>query len=178
MDFEGNFERSLFTKNSEKTFIDKILAKDDVKAIRDLIKKEHWRREDLLEVLYLLSSAEAKLLNYGEWDRYIIMKFFVWIREYVKVAELLYDYEDNVTKKHITLSPTTKRLFERNKILFEHNIKFLVDLYFQIGRSSLSIGGTGFMEILTNKYEMSYPNASPAVATQVGTEPKRRGLFN
>ena len=51
----------------------------------------------------------------------------------------------------------------------EHNIKFLVDLYLNIGRTSLSVGATGLMEILKNKYEIVYPGAG-GVNTPMGEQ--------
>ena len=56
----------------------------------------------------------------------------------------------------------------------EHNVKFLVDLYFNLARTTLSKGATGFLEILKNKYEISYPNASEI---QTPTETARKGVF-
>lgn len=157
---EQALQSQLFTQGKEKTFIDKILAKEDNEKIRELVKKNTLTRSDLLELLYLLSSVESKLLNYGEWDRYVILKFFVWIREFVKVSELLYDYQDEQKKKTKHLSERAKKLFENNQRLFEHNVKFLVDLYLNIGRTTLSLKGSGFMELLNNKFELAYPQAN------------------
>lgn len=197
--FEKQIENSLFSGQSEKTFIDKILAKEDVNAVRELIKKPKLERADLLELLYLLSGTEAKLLNYGEWDRYIILKFFVWIREFVKIAEILYDYQDDlkikmrlctcggytkVTKSDgdlkkctcevpdfdFILSNRTKQLLYNNERLIEHNAKFLIDLYFNIGRTTLSLGATGIMELLKNKFEMIYPT-NPMTAAPEQKQP-------
>ena len=186
--FEEKLQQAIFSQSSEKTFIDKLLAKDDIAAIREIIKKDKLKREDFLEILYLLSSSEIKLLNLSAHERYIMMKFFVWIREFVKMAELIYDYQDNMQNENICrncdgffkedinnpdkklkkckcdnpksfiLSRRAKKYFGNIVRLIEHNIKFLVDLYFNIGRSSLSLGGTGFMEILKNKYEVKYEN--------------------
>lgn len=41
---------------------------------------------------------------------------------------------------------------------YEHNVKFLIDIYLNIARTSLSVGGKGIKEMLTNKYEMQYYN--------------------
>lgn len=159
--FEESLEKAIFNRSPEKTFVDKILARSEVEQIRELIKKPHLTRSELLELLYLLSGTEAKLLNYGEWDRYVILKFFVWIREFIKVAELLYDYQDDLNERQksgkITISKRTKQLLNNNVRLLEHNAKFLIDLYFNIGRTTLSVGATGFLEVLKNKYELSYP---------------------
>lgn len=161
---EDNITRNIFAGQTEKTFIDKIFAKEDVEKIRDLIKKPKLTRSELLELLYLISANESKLVNYGEWDRYIALKFFVWIREFIKVAELLYDYKDDLEKKaklsnsKFNLSDRSKQLLDNNERLIEHNAKFLIDLYLNMARTTLSLGATGFIETLKNKYEIAYPN--------------------
>lgn len=162
MSFEQQIQQAMFNKSKEKTFIDKILAKDDVRAVQELIKKPSLGREDLLELLYLLSSTESKLLNYSKWDRYVILKFFVWIREFIKVAELIYDYKDDIEERkketgQDPLTPRAKMLLSNAIRKIEHNAKFLIDLYFNIGRTTLSLGASGFMEVLNNKFEISYP---------------------
>lgn len=206
---EQELARAIFNNPQEKTFIDKIFAKDDVTSVRELIKKPRLTREQLLELLYLLSANETKLLNYSAWDRYIALKFFVWIREFIKVAELLYDYKDyllfqeNICKeckgyiekepiltyawstkkidkcvcekpRRQFLTDRTKKYLENCERLIEHNAKFLIDLYFNIGRTTLSLGATGFIETLKNKYEISYPQMSN-VNTPIENE--RKGIF-
>lgn len=159
--FEESLQRNIFSTSQEKTFIDKLLAKEDVQSIKELIKKPHLNRAELLELLYLISGTESKLLNLGEWDRYILLKYFVWIEEFIKLVQLLFDYKDRLDKlesqKKILLNERTKKQFENVQSLFEHNAKFLIDLYFNIGRTSLSLGGMAFIEMLKNKYEIAYP---------------------
>lgn len=163
MDFEQRLQQSMFSQTAEKTFIDKLLSRKDVEDIRTIVRKPSLSREDMLEVLYLIAGVESKLHNYGEWDRYLILKFFVWIREFCKVTEILFDYKEKLEKKEkdgsVVLSDRTKMTLDNVMKLMEHNIKFLLDLYLNISRSSLSIGATGFLEILKNKYEISYPSA-------------------
>jgi len=197
---EDNITRGIFSGQTEKTFIDKLFAKEDVEKIRELIKKPKLTRSELLELLYLISANEAKLVNYSAWDRYIALKFFVWIREFIKVAELLYDYRDdllikanvcvtckgyiNNTQKKLKkcdckepipfeLSDRTIKLLDNNERLIEHNAKFLIDLYLNIARTTLSLGATGFIETLKNKYEIAYPN-------NVGVQPveEKKGMFS
>ena len=182
MGYEQDLQRSIFTGAGERTFIDKVLAKDDVNAIRELVKKPKLTRGELLEVLYLISGTEAKLLNYNEWDRYIVLKFFVWIREFIKISEILFDYEDELYNKEnicrdckllikttqekkcvckdpnptLILNDRTKRLLLNNDMLLQHNAKFLIDLYLNIGRTSMSITSAGFTELIRNKYEVQY----------------------
>jgi len=173
MVFEGDIKRSVFSGTGEKTFIDKVLAKDDVKAIQELIKKKKLSREELLEILYLISGTEAKLLNYSEWDRYVILKFFVWIREFVKIAEFLFDYEDDLKKKKkegkVKISARTQKLLDNNSNYIQHNAKFLIDLYLNISRTSMSIGMSSFIELVRNKYEVEYsPTQQTGIAQKKG----------
>ena len=112
---ESQISKSMFSKEREKSFIDKILAKDNIESIRTLIKKKELVREDLLEILYLLGSEEIKLLNFSEWERHIVLKLFVWIREFCKAAEILYDYEDSLKKDPSKLEKETQELFNNNK---------------------------------------------------------------
>lgn len=176
MDFEEAISRNLFKQDYERSFIDKILSRADVDRIRELIRKKSLKREELLEILYLLSSNESKLLNLGSWDRYILLKYFVWIREFIKIVEQLYDYTDDLEakekRKEIILSDRTRQLLKNIERQIEHNAKFLIDLYFNIARTTLSLGATGMMELLKNKYEIVYPQQS----IQTNIKEKKGGL--
>lgn len=178
--FEENLQNSLFNRNPEKSFLDKLFSRQDVERVKELVKKHPLTRAELLELLYMLTSNEMKLLNLSEWDRYIILKYFVWIREFVKIAELLYDYNDDLNAKEkkgkFVISERTHKLLSNNDRLIEHNAKFLVDLYFNIGRTSLSVGGTGFLESLKQKFEMSYPNGIPQLNTPM-QDNRTGGIF-
>src|SRR6056297_2048732 len=90
---------SILNSSGEKTFIDKLLGKNDVERVRELVRKEKLTREELLELLYSLTGTEMKLLNLGTWDRYVILKYFVWIRDFVKNIEIMYDYQEKVFKE-------------------------------------------------------------------------------
>lgn len=173
---EDEITRGLFSKNTEKTFIDKILAKDDIAKMKDLVRKEDLTRSDMLELLYLISGVEQKLVNYSEWDRYVILKFFVWIREFVKLMELLFDWEDNQKKieEQFTLTAEQRLLFDKSKKIMEHNVKFLMDLFLNIMRSSLSVNGSAFFEILRNKYELKYDYSGQLV----GAQQEKKSLFS
>jgi hypothetical protein len=183
-EFESEIAKKMFSNTTEKTFIDKVLSKEDGERIRDLIKKPHLNRSEILEILYMLGSQESKLMNYSDNDRYVILKFFVWIREFVKITELLFDFRDDLMIKDSTCS-VCKKMFKEwvdtndkckcsepkplssltpraRKLLFnverhiEHITKFLVDLYLTICRTTMSLGATAFMELTRNKYELQY----------------------
>lgn len=200
MGFEQALENSIFSGQSEKTFIDKALDKEDIDRLRDLIKKDVLTRQDLLEILNLISGKELKLWNLGEWDRYALTKFFVLIREFVVFEERLWDYKDDLGKKQnvckncksylevngnnklrkcicsnpepsLILSPRSIQIFDNIMRTVEHDIKFLVDLYVNIGRSSLSFKGTAFLELIKQKFEFAYPQTGSS--TPIGEEKKK-----
>lgn len=160
MVWEEAIARNMDFSNREKTFSDKVFARDEVEKIRDLMRKDKLSRTDLNELLYLMSSTESKLLNLGQWDRYVMAKYYVWTREFFKQLELLFDYIEDIEAKEkdgkIMLTPTTKKILQNNRRLAEHNIKFLVDFYFQIMRTSLSLGGQLVSDLLGQKFEFQY----------------------
>lgn len=161
---EEAIQKSIFSNTNEKTYTDKVLAREDVNRLRDLVRKDPLVREDLLEILYLLSGVESKLVNYNEWDRYIILKYFVWVREFVRACELMYDFEDDMKIKNWALSPQAKNILNNNRRLMQHNAKFLVDLYLNMSRTTLSKGGGMVKDLVTNKYDISYPQLAPNAA--------------
>lgn len=194
MSFESVLEQNMFRTQPEKTFVDKVMAKDDIDRIKTLIAKNDLSRSELLELMSLLSSKEAKLVNYDLELRYINMKFFVWIEEFILVAELLYDYQDDlliwentckdcnmlfqkldISKKNVfcrcpietrkpvyVMTERQKKAIINIRRLFEHNAKFMISLYLNSARTTLSVGATGLLEVLKNKYEFAYPtNAIP-----------------
>ncbi len=168
---EQAIAQSIFKGNEEKTFIDKLLSKEDINRVRELIKKEKLTRTELLELLYMLTSTESKLVNYSAWDRYVILKFFIWIRDFVKLAEDFYDYQEylqKLEKEGQIQSKVTWDLIHNTQSLIEHNSKFLIDLYFNIARTTLSVGATGFMEILKQKFEIFYKEP-----TALGSSPQQ-----
>lgn len=182
MGIEDNINATIFSKNSEKTFIDKLMSKEDSDRIKTLIQKKDLTREELLEILYLISGTEAKLVNYTQWERYVILKFFIWIREYIKIVEYLFDYKDDLLEKEkageIVLTERTNKLIKNINRMMEHNSKFLIDLYFNIARTTLSINATGFIEILKNKFEINYPSGAPASVQQLPQQqPKKWWSF-
>lgn len=169
--FEAALGQRLFTGNAEKTFLDKILSRKDAERIRDLMRKTPLQREDLLELLNLLSGVEAKLVNLDEWGRYVTLKYFVWIREFIKINMMLFDYKDESEKNQVLrLNDRSRRLLDNNIRLMEHNTKFLIDLYLNINRSTLSLGGSAFFETLKNKFEIGYnqPAATPVNKQDAG----------
>lgn len=177
---EDQIQQQLLTDTKERTFIDKLLAREDINKVQQLIKKEKLTRQDLQELQYLISQSESKLYNFSSWERYVMLKFYVWIREFVQVAMMNYEYEDDQLQRErkgeYGITKNAKNLMRHNERLLEHNVKFMIDLYLNICRTSLSLGATGFLEILKNKYEIDYRYPGmPQQATNDGKIAARGG---
>ena len=179
--WEDHLHGMTYQPSFEKTYIDKILNREDAKRLQTLMKKEKLTRSDLLEILYLLAGVETKLINLGDWDRYYLGKYFAWIRDFISKAELVYEYIDNLDEMI-----ENSRDDNEKKILLEtremmsivqqhdlHNSKFLVDVFLFLARSTLSIGATAFDTLSTSRFEYMYP----LQPKQQNIEERRRFFF-
>jgi hypothetical protein len=186
----------MFSRDNEKVYVDKVLAKDVTRNITEIIKKSPWTRTDVNEILNLMATEEAKLLNYEEYDRYHINKFFVWIRDFALVDGGLYDNAEKLEKNShvcecggyikctmakmahkkefevyidetnmneckcevadpITAMDDEIREMNLNSItMTEHMTKFLIDLYLNLARTTLSLKATGFIELLQTSFKI------------------------
>lgn len=155
----------------DTSFIDKILGKEDIEEIKLIMMKNRLSRSDMLRLLYLMTSTESKLHNFGERERYVLLKFFVWVREFVRQCEGIFDYEDMIAEqkkggKPFKLTEVAEKLLDNNRRHLEHDVKFLVDLFLMIARTSMSLGAAGFKEILINKFEMLYDQKNTISTTE------------
>ncbi|MEM5810114.1 MAG: hypothetical protein QW156_04480 [Candidatus Aenigmatarchaeota archaeon] len=146
-------EKILTATATDKTYIDKILAKSESESLKSLIKKNELTREDLLEILYLLTGLEIKLSNFDEYTRYVLGKYFTWIRELVKIAEFIYDYEEEIRKGE---DDEVNIVYQQIKNMMLHNTKFAVDIFLYLSRSSLSLEGVAFDKLSKSRYEYEY----------------------
>jgi len=178
MSFEDALTQNIIGRNVEKSYTDKILARNEIETIKQLIKKDKLTRSEIAELLYCCTSAESKLVNYDSWDRYIANKYFVWIRHISMIAEILFGYEELLVKKQKDnpeikiVNERTFTLLDHSKIMIEQITKFNVDLYLNLARTTLSVGGHGFFDILNNRYEIHYPEMAQQQMQQ------KQGLFN
>lgn len=161
-------EQAMLRQNPEKTSLDKITARIDIDRLRELVRKDTLTRQDLLEIHYLLTSAESKLYNFSEHERWIINLFYVWINEMVSIAEDMSCYSDEITKKNKTLRMRNKKILDNITITNQHTIKFLCEVYINICRTSLSVRGYLIQKIVDNKYEIVYDDKKPQLPQGMG----------
>jgi len=165
------YAAGVYGSGIDKTFVEKVLAKEEVNEIKDIMCKESLNRSDLLKLLYLLAGNEIKLLNMGEFDRYLLGKFFAWVRDFVSVAEILFDYKDKVDGGKIKISELSKTALDNSEKMLLHDIKFVIDVYCYLGRSTLSLGATAFDTFTSNRFEYNYSQAGGAAAA-----PESKGM--
>ena len=98
--YEQLLNRQLATvKDNEKSFVDKVLSRQDSARLQKLMKTENITREELLEILYIISGPSLKVLNYNEWDRYLLGKAFAWIRDFATLCEEIIEWEEAINKE-------------------------------------------------------------------------------
>lgn len=169
--YNPQYSSMLYGGGQDKTFVEKVLAKEEVNEIKELMCKESLTRPDLLKLLYLLAGNEIKLLNMGEFDRYLLGKFFAWVRDFVSVAEILFDYKDKVDNQKIKISAMANAALENSEKMLLHDIKFIIDVYCYLGRSTLSLGATAFDTFTSNRFEYNYSQNNPAASA-----PESKGI--
>lgn len=182
--FYQDLGRNLFKGESEKSLVDKLLGRQDADKVHALMQKEPLTRSDIEEILFLMTSIDQKIVNYNEWDRYVIVKYFPWIKDYSTLCKtwMLYEeqykngdfdedftiegdikYVDPNTNKvstkqgKVVLEEVKKIVYEISKYL-QHNLKFLISTFLLLQNSTLSIDGAAFETLTTSRFEYSYPS--------------------
>jgi len=184
--FYQDLSKGLFKGESEKSLVDKLLGRQDADKIHELMRKEPLTRSDIEEILFLMTSIDQKIVNYNEWDRHMLVKFFPWIKDYSTICKtwMLYeeqykkgdfDTEFTITGKIKLVDSKTNKEYEteikpvleevKNIIAevskyLQHNLKFLISTFLLIQNSTLSIDGAAFETLTTARYEYSYPSMS------------------
>jgi hypothetical protein len=170
--YESMLGQYAFRAPSEKTFIDKLLSRKEVDALQNLIEKPDLTRQDLLKLLYMLTGAELKLSNLGDYDRYLLGKYFTWVRDLVKVAEFLYDYISQIDSYKFSPEGTQeiKDTLEAVKKMMLHDVKFSADIFLFLTRSSMGLSALAFDTLSKGRYEYEYSGYPTTPAASVGPQ--------
>lgn len=154
--------RSMLKQDYERSYIDKLLAKEDIASVRNILKKETLNREDMLEVNDYIVSMESKLLNLGERERYVLNKYYVWINYIMGIFEVLFDYDDKLKKNEENkLDSNYNRIIEHlemSKKNTSNMLKMMFNVYLLIARTSLSAKGKTIGDFSSNKFDINYSN--------------------
>jgi hypothetical protein len=170
---------------SERTSIDKMLGKQEIDDVKELIKKSHLTREELLELLYRVHSTECKLLNLDEKLKYLLSKYFVWIGDFILCIHLMFDFAEQLktqealmskkeykpTGREIILSEDSKKMFSDMQISMEEAAKFLITVYYSVARPTVSIGAMGLKEASTTRIQSFSQAEQSAMPPQQDNKP-------
>lgn len=166
--FEDALARQMsYQSNNEKSFIDKLTAKEDVMRMRELHKKLLVTREEVMEMLQLMVGNEAKLLNFDEGERYIFGRYFIKIREGFQIDEAVWDLFETIAKDYAQ-DKEVMEIWRANIDSVNSTSKFFVDNFQFLTRSGMSIDGAGFDNILKNRFELAYPSKNPVQESKRG----------
>jgi len=91
--FYSQLNRAIFHGESEKSFVDKLLGRQDADKLHALIQKEPLTLSDVEEILFLMTSIDQKILNYNDWDRYLVVKLFPWVKDFSIVCKTMMMYQ-------------------------------------------------------------------------------------
>ena len=166
----------MYPKNREKARTDKLLAKEDIGKIEELIRKDSLELKDLRNLVYLLAGAEIKLVNFGPSDRILIGKFLTWIRDLIAIYEVRIKNTAIIRKKKGTTGETLLAAKTISQMYDEH-IKYLSALYLYGTRSSLSLGAAAFSSLNTEKYEYEYNTRATNVNQDIAQKKKILGVI-
>lgn len=177
--FYQDLSRALFQGESEKSLVDKLLGRQDADKLHNLMQKEPLTKSDIEEILFLMTSIDQKIVNYNEWDRYVIVKLFPWVKDYSTICKTWMIYEEQIKEgkfdndftivekhndangKEIEVKPVfdeTKNIITEITKYLQHNLKFLISMFLLVSNSTLSIDGAAFETLTTSRFEYSYPN--------------------
>lgn len=168
--------QSLYRMDNEKARTDKLLAKDDIAKIEELIKKDRLELKDLRNLVYLLAGAEIKLVNFGKSDRILIGKFLTWIRDLIAIYEVRIKDNELLMSNPKTTDETLLAAKTISQMLDEY-IKYLAALFLYGTRSSLSLGATAFSSLNTEKFEYEYNTRATNVNQELSQKKKFLGLI-
>jgi len=167
---------SIFAPKKETSLIDKVISRENIARIEELVRKPNWNYTDVNTALYLLTAEETKLLNLSPYERYLLGKFYAWIREFVKLVDDLIKQKEKAKEENLLTSGMLETL-DKSIDTAINNVRFLIDIFLYISRSSLSVNAKAFEELLKNRfeYEYAYPTKPEQPKTETKTEIKLFG---
>jgi hypothetical protein len=168
--------QNLYRPDKEKARTDKLLAKDDISKIEELIRKDRLELKDLRNLVYLLAGAEIKLVNFGKEDRILIGKFLTWIRDLIAIYEVR--IKNNVLlQANSKTTPESLLAAKTISQMLDEYIKYLAALFLYGTRSSLSLGATAFTSLNTEKYEYEYNTKATSINQELANKKRLMGLI-
>lgn len=163
--FEDKMGRNMYSVSKEKSHTDKVLAKEEIKNIEELVSKDWLSAPDLRRLHYLLASAETKLANYGYKDRYGLGVYATKIRRLISI-QLAVQRNIEILQAKKETTPVTKLSLKQVTQIMDEHIKARCNNFLYVSRSSLSIGGHAFDTLNSENFEYEYNQHQTSVMGQ------------
>lgn len=154
--FENQLGKATFGEESERTRMDKVLSKEEVDRLREIVTKDLLEIEEVDEIINILVSTELKLTNFNENDRYILGKYLLWVSEYGKRYSRAIRTRDYYRRQWSYLTERTRSMRIDIEKDYAGTFKQAVHTYCFLARSPLSIGGSLIDRLTSDKREMKY----------------------
>jgi len=162
----GQMGQGLYAPVHEKTFADKLMAKDTIARITELMQKTNISHDEFNELIHSSMTDELKLFNFGEDERYVAGKVQIWIQPFANICNELYYYEQSLKTNKMELSPESRKLLERSRKQMETYAKTMLNIYFFVGRSSLSMRAMLIGDLTKQKLEYYYGEMNNPILPQ------------
>ncbi|MEM4364072.1 MAG: hypothetical protein QXS90_02215 [Candidatus Diapherotrites archaeon] len=139
---------------TEKSFVDKTMAKEEIERIRGLLKRDFLDRSSMHELRNLLVGFNLKLVNFDDNERILVGLFLNYIENLFLAEEELYQYVELIKTR--PGYENSVKLLNSSRVRLENTLKFYVDVYLYIINSSLAVGAVAFNAHTTGRYEYVY----------------------
>jgi hypothetical protein len=147
-----------FIWQQEKTYLDKVLSKDDNSLFRELFKRDNPTRTDISEMVALACGSESKLLNFSADERYISLVHSVDINPRHILCEYSFDSKDKIYEK---MTAEQKVLYDQAHRMIVLMLKNAIRFFRYCGHTSMSLDSKGFGDLTKAKFEMDYRAPMP-----------------
>ncbi|MBU1045990.1 hypothetical protein KJ616_02610 [Patescibacteria group bacterium] len=150
----------------DRTLIQKVLTEKNIEEGKDIGTSGILDRNQIIRLQNLMTGLEQKLVKYSPSDRYNLGVYITWTSMWTKLAEQLYDFQESMKKNPKNYSDVGRKNFEDIAYGMSSSIKYLSNIFYFLSRSSMSIDGFAFKEILEQKSEQVYTPEYNSMLTQ------------
>lgn len=139
---------------SDKTYVEKLTAREEIGEIKTLMEKEILSEVQLGRLGCLINGIETKLVNYGDTTRYYSGKYTTWIQDVITIA-VTHLKNMKITTREGQSKITIEAQKQAAQIL-DLEVKKMVNIFLFFNRSSLSLGAMAFDALTKQRVEQEY----------------------
>lgn len=162
--FESGITGGMISSDSERTRYDKLLSKEEMFRLRELIMQEKFTLKEVNEIMNLANSAETKMTRLDEYERKMIGKYLnIWLGNFVKRYGKTLIASEHYKKIWDKLTERQKNMRIDIEKSMTEQFKQSIHSYFYAIRTPLSLEGTFIDSLSKNRQELEYSGVVPGV---------------